>query len=80
VVGAPKLRGDALAGFSPEAHAALEQLGTQFIWATTWVSLSFWVCLGLAGGWAFQRWIRPALLAVLQRAEAPAVGAVQAPQ
>lgn len=80
VVGAPKLQGDALAGFGPEAHAALEQLGTQFIWATTWVSLSFWVSLGLAGGWAFQRWVRPALLAVLQRTGAPAVGAVQAPQ
>jgi cobalt transporter subunit CbtA len=80
VVGAPKLQGDALAGFGPEAHAALEQLGTQFIWATTWVSLSFWVSMGLAGGWAFQRWVRPALLAVLQGAEAPAVGAVQAPQ
>lgn len=80
VVGAPKLQGDALAGFGPEAHAALEQLGTQFIWATTWVSLSFWVCLGLVGGLAFQRWVRPALLAVLQRSAAPAVGAVQAPQ
>jgi len=80
VVGAPKLQGDALAGFGPEAHAALEQLGTQFIWATTWVSLSFWVSLGLAGGWAFQRWVCPALLAVLQRADAPAVAAVQAPQ
>ena len=80
VVGAPKLQGDALAGFGPEAHAALEQLGAQFIWATTWVSLSFWVCMGLAGGWAFQRWVRPALLAVLQRTEAPVVGAVQAPQ
>ncbi|WP_411877781.1 CbtA family protein [Polaromonas sp. YR568] len=80
VVGAPKLQGDALAGFGPEAHAALEQLGTQFIWATTWVSLSFWVSLGLVGGLAFQRWVRPALLAVLQRGAAPAVGAVQAPQ
>ncbi len=80
VVGAPRLQGDALAGFGPEAHAALEQLGTQFVWATTWVSLSFWVSMGLAGGWAFQRWVRPALLAVLQRAEAPAAGAVQAPQ
>ena len=80
VVGAPKLQGDALAGFGPEAHAALEQLGTQFIWATTWVSLTFWVSLGLAGGWAFQRWVRPALLAALQRADAPAAVAVQAPQ
>ena len=27
IVGAPQLQGDALAGFGPEAHAALEQLG-----------------------------------------------------
>ncbi|MEO7887679.1 MAG: CbtA family protein [Polaromonas sp.] len=80
VVGAPKLQGDALAGFGPEAHAALEQLGAQFIWATHGVALSFWVSMGLVGGLAFQRWVRPALLAVLQRTDVPAVGAVQAPQ
>lgn len=80
VVGAPHITADPLAGFSGEAQTALRQLGTQFIWATTWVSLSFWVCLGLVGGLAFQRWVRPALLAVLQRRAAPAVGAVQAPQ
>ncbi|SFU52265.1 cobalt transporter subunit CbtA [Polaromonas sp. YR568] len=80
VVGAPHIATDPLAGFSGEAQTALRQLGTQFIWATTWVSLSFWVCMGLAGGWAFQRWVRPALLAVLQRSEAPVAGAVQAPQ
>lgn len=80
VVGAPQLQGDALAGFGPEAHAALEQLGRQFVWATHWVALSFWVSLGLVGGFTFQRWVRPSLLAVLQRADAPAVAAVQAPQ
>jgi len=64
VVGAPQLQGDALAGFSAEAHAALEQLGHQFVWATTWVALSFWVSMGLACGLAFQRWLRPALLEV----------------
>ncbi|WP_431095956.1 CbtA family protein [Polaromonas aquatica] len=79
VVGAPHIAADPLAGFSGEAEATLRRLGTQFIWATTWVSLSFWVSMGLAGGLAFQRWLRPALLAVLQRADAPA-GAVQAPQ
>ncbi|MCZ8255738.1 MAG: CbtA family protein [Polaromonas sp.] len=78
VVGAPQITADPLAGFSGEAQMALRQLGVQFIWATTWVSLSFWVCMGLAGGWAFQRWVRPALLAVLQRADAPVPGAVQA--
>jgi cobalt transporter subunit CbtA len=80
VVGAPHIAADPLAGFSGEAQTALRQLGTQFIWATTWVSLSFWVSLGLAGGLAFQRWVRPALLAALQRADAPAAVAVQAPQ
>ena len=80
VVGAPHITADPLAGFSGEAQATLRQLGTQFIWATTWVSLSFWVSLGVVGGLAFQRWVRPALLAVLQRADAPPVGAVQAPQ
>jgi cobalt transporter subunit CbtA len=80
VVGAPHITGDPLAGFSGEAQAALRQLGTQFIWATTWVSLSFWMSLGLAGGLAFQRWVRPALLTVLRRTDAPAVGAVQAQQ
>lgn len=80
VVGAPHIAADPLAGFSGEAQAALRQLGTQFIWATTWVSLSFWLSMGVAGGLAFQRWVRPALLAVLQRGGTPAVGAVQAPQ
>ena len=36
VVGAPHLQGDALAGHGPEAHAALEQLRGQFVWATSW--------------------------------------------
>jgi predicted cobalt transporter CbtA len=80
VVGAPHITGDPLAGFSSEAQATLRQLGTQFIWATTWVSLSFWLGMGLAGGLAFQRWLRPVLMAMLQRADAPTAGAVQAPQ
>ena len=78
VVGAPQLQGDALAGFGPEAHTALEQLGAQFIWATTWVALSFWTSMGLVGGLVFQRWVRPSLLAVLQGAGAADVGAVKA--
>lgn len=80
VVGAPQIAADPLAGFSGEAQATLRQLGAQFIWATTWVSLSFWLGMGLAGGLAFQRWVRPALLAMLQRGAAPAAGAVQASQ
>jgi cobalt transporter subunit CbtA len=69
VVGAPPLQGDALAGYGVEAHAALAQLGTQFIWATTWVALSFWITMGLACGLAFQRWLRPVLLATFERAK-----------
>ena len=78
VVGAPQLQGDTLAGFDPEAHAALSQLGTQFIWATTWVALSFWASMGVVGGLAFQRWVRPSLLAVLNGADGADVGAVNA--
>ncbi|MGH7207129.1 MAG: CbtA family protein, partial [Nitrospiraceae bacterium] len=62
VVGAPHLQGDALPGYGPDAHAALEQLARQFVWATTWVALSFWVCMGLASGLAFQRWLQPVLM------------------
>lgn len=80
VVGAPQLQGDALAGFDAEAHAALAQLGAQFIWATTWVSLSFWASMGVVGGWVFQRWLRPALLAVLERSGAASAAAMEAPQ
>ncbi len=80
VVGAPKLQGDPLAGFGPAAHAALEQLGTQFIWATTWMALSFWVSLGLVGGLAFQRWVCPALLVVLECAGAGAESPVNTTQ
>lgn len=76
VVGAPKPRGDALAGFGPEAHASLEQLGHQFILATTWVALSFWLCMGLVGGLAFQRWVAPGVRAALSGTNTAAPGAM----
>lgn len=78
VVSAPQLQGDALAGFGPEAHAALKQIGTRFVWATTWVALSFWASMGAVGGFAFHRWVRPSLLAVLKGAGVADVGAVGA--
>ena len=78
LVGVPQLQGDALAGFGPEARAALAQLGTQFIWATTWVALSFWVSMGVVGGLSFQRWLRPSLMAVLKDAGVADVEAVKA--
>jgi cobalt transporter subunit CbtA len=61
VVGAPHITADPLAGFQGEAQAVLRDLGTQFVWATTWVSLSFWLCMGVASGLTFQRWVQPAL-------------------
>ncbi len=78
VVGAPHISADPLAGFGLEAQTALRQLGTQFIWATTWVALSFWASMGLVGGLAFQRWVRPGLLAVLKGAGGVDAGAVNA--
>jgi cobalt transporter subunit CbtA len=78
VVGAPHITADPLAGFSGEAQATLRLLGTQFIWATTWVSLSFWGSMALVSGLAFQRWVRPALLTVLERAGAGAASAANA--
>ena len=66
LVGAPQQQSDRLAGFGPEAHAALEQLEQQFIWATTWVSLSFWVSMGVIAGFVFQRWLHIALMATLE--------------
>lgn len=65
VVGAPHITADPLSGFQGEAQAVLRDLGTQFVWATTWVSISFWVCMGVASGLAFQRWVQPALRATL---------------
>jgi len=69
VVGAPHLMVDPLAGFSGEAQSQLRELGAQFIWATTWVSLSFWASMGLVCGAAFQRWLRPVLAATFEGAK-----------
>jgi cobalt transporter subunit CbtA len=63
LVGAPHITADPLSGFQGEAQAVLRDLGTQFVWASTWVSLSFWLCMGVASGLAFQRWVQPALRA-----------------
>ncbi|MDB5778367.1 MAG: hypothetical protein JWP93_732 [Polaromonas sp.] len=66
VVGAPHITADPLAGFSGDAQAQLRELGAQFVWATTWVSLSFWASIGLTCGVAFQRWLRPALAGIFE--------------
>lgn len=62
VLGAPHITADPLAGFSGEAQAVLRDLGQQFIWATAWVSLSFWVGMGGVSAFLFQRWLRPVLV------------------
>lgn len=61
VVGAPQHSADALAGFSGEAHAQMAELARQFVWATTWLSVSFWVLLGALNAWVFTRWLQPVL-------------------
>ena len=76
VVGAPHISSDPLAGFGPEAQTALRQLGNQFIWATSWVALSFWASMGLVGGLAFESWVRLNLLAVLTGSDVADVGPV----
>jgi cobalt transporter subunit CbtA len=68
LVGAPHITADPLAGFQGEAQAVLRDLGTQFVWATTWVSLTFWLCMGVATGLAFQRWVQPILRATFGEA------------
>lgn len=66
VVGAPQHSGDALAGFSGAAHAQMSEISRQFIWATTWLSVSFWALLGLLNAWVFARWLAPVLADVRQ--------------
>lgn len=68
VVGAPNITADPLAGFGGAAQLQLRELGAQFIWATTWVSLAFWASTGLVCGASFQRWLRPVLAATFERA------------
>lgn len=80
VVGAPHIMADPLAGFTREAQVALRQLGSQFIWTTAWLSLSFWLSIGVLAGLAFQRWLRPAVAAVLERSDAGCAPAMKAPQ
>lgn len=74
LIGAPQIVADPLSGFTGEAQLALRQLGTEFIWATHWLSLSFWGSIGVATGLVFQRWLRPAM-----EASSSASGATPAP-
>ncbi|MDP9901173.1 CbtA family protein [Variovorax ginsengisoli] len=61
IVGAPHIAADPFAGFSAEAQTALRALDAQFVQATTWIAVSFWLSMALACGLAFERWLRPTL-------------------
>jgi len=78
VVGAPHVAGDPLAAFSGEAHARLESLGRDFVWATHWVALSFWASMAPVAGLLFGRWIEPALLSALRSGGAALPPAMEA--
>ena len=76
-VGAPHIAGDPLAGFTGEAQTTLRQLGKAFVWATTWLSVSFWLGMGLVSGLVFQRWLRPTLEHALRPSGAAPVAPVE---
>ncbi|MDB5849029.1 MAG: hypothetical protein JWP29_2781 [Rhodoferax sp.] len=63
VVGAPQPAGDALAGYSGDTHARMVALAREFVWATTWLSLSFWGLMGAIGAVVYGRWLQPLLVA-----------------
>ena len=60
-VGVPQLAGDPLAGFSGQAQTALRTLGADFVRVTHMLAVVFWLGLGAACAWAFQRWVQPVL-------------------
>ncbi|WP_423824032.1 CbtA family protein [Salinisphaera sp. SPP-AMP-43] len=61
--GAPQPAGSPYADHNPAAAAALEQIHQQFIWASAVTNLVFWLVLGVACGWAAQRWLVPVVTA-----------------
>ena len=61
VVGVPQPLGDVLTGFDAQSRAQIQALEREFIWATGWTFLSFWVSIAIVGGLVFARWLRPAI-------------------
>lgn len=61
VVGAPQLAGDPLGGFSGQAQTTLRMLGIEFVRVTHMLAVVFWLGLGAACAWAFERWVQPVL-------------------
>lgn len=78
VVGAPELEGNALAGYSSEAQASLLKLRHDFVWATTWASLSFWFTMAAVAGPLFARWLKPLLQLVLDVSNPASASAAEA--
>jgi cobalt transporter subunit CbtA len=58
IVGAPHTDGPEFSHPDPEAVAALTQLHQQFILTSGISNLIFWLILGVACGFAFNRWLR----------------------
>lgn len=57
--GAPQPQGPMFTHPDPAAVQALEALHTRFIVSTTLTNAIFWALLGVACGWALQRWVLP---------------------
>lgn len=63
LVGAPSHQGPEFEHPDPAAIEALIELHQRFIITSGIVNLLFWIALGLACGYAFNRWFRPVVLA-----------------
>jgi len=63
LVGAPHPEGPLFVHPDPAAVIALMELHQRFIIASGIVNLLFWIALGLACGYAFNRWFKPVLMA-----------------
>jgi cobalt transporter subunit CbtA len=63
LVGAPHPQGPLFVHPDPAAVTALMELHQRFIVSSGIVNLLFWIALGLACGYAFNRWFRPVLMA-----------------
>lgn len=62
IVGAPHLTGDAFTGYTADAMTQLRQLSNEFIWASRWLAVSFWILTALVGGILFKRQLLPMMM------------------
>ena len=55
--GAPEMPASPYGGHDAATAAALETIHGQFVWAAGLTNAVFWLVLGVACGWAMQRWV-----------------------